>query len=71
MENYDGKIGSIAVGVLKKGLKPTTTSQLVVSDFQCRELKHMLSRITGSPGYWTRCSGHFQGAVRFRLYFQY
>jgi hypothetical protein len=33
MENYDGKIGSIAVGVLKKGLKPTTTSQLVVSNF--------------------------------------
>lgn len=30
MENYGGTIGSIAVGVLKKGLKPTTTNQLVV-----------------------------------------
>jgi hypothetical protein len=70
MENYDGKIGSIAVGVLKKGLKPTTTSQLVVSNFSMlRTQTH--SRITGSPRYWTRCSGRFQGAVRFRLYFQY
>ncbi|CAK5266301.1 unnamed protein product [Mycena citricolor] len=29
MENYDGTIGSIAVGVMKKGLKPDTTNQLV------------------------------------------
>ncbi len=34
MENYDGKIGAITVGVLKKGLKPTTTNQLVVSLFR-------------------------------------
>jgi hypothetical protein len=30
MENYDGKIGSITVGILKAGLKPTTTVSLIV-----------------------------------------
>ncbi|KAJ6537825.1 hypothetical protein B0H19DRAFT_1180988 [Mycena capillaripes] len=29
MENYDGLLGSIAVGVLKHGLKPTTTNRMV------------------------------------------
>ncbi|KAF7290320.1 NmrA domain-containing protein [Mycena chlorophos] len=29
MENYDGFIGAIAVGVLKAGLKPTTTNRMV------------------------------------------
>lgn len=31
MENYDGFIGAITVSVLKSGLKPDTTVQLVVS----------------------------------------
>jgi hypothetical protein len=31
MENYEGTIGAITVSVLKYGLKPTTTVQLVVS----------------------------------------
>ncbi|KAG5643310.1 hypothetical protein DXG03_001194 [Asterophora parasitica] len=31
MENFDGTIGSITAGVLKAGLKPTTTVQLIVS----------------------------------------
>lgn len=31
MENYEGLIGTITVGVLRAGLKPTTTVQLVVS----------------------------------------
>jgi len=31
MENYDGKIGSITVGVLKAGLKPTTTVALIAA----------------------------------------
>jgi hypothetical protein len=30
MENYNGQIGSITVGVLKAGLKPTTTMALIV-----------------------------------------
>ncbi|KAJ7616126.1 NAD(P)-binding protein [Roridomyces roridus] len=32
MENYDGLIGAIAVGVLKYGLKPTTTNRMVAVD---------------------------------------
>ncbi|KAJ6579255.1 NAD(P)-binding protein [Mycena vulgaris] len=32
MENYEGTIGWVAVGVLKTGLKPTTTNQLVAVD---------------------------------------
>ncbi|KAJ7622239.1 NAD(P)-binding protein [Roridomyces roridus] len=36
MENYEGMIGAVAVGVLKYGLKPTTTNQLVaVDDIGC------------------------------------
>ena len=31
MENYEGRFGAITVSVLKYGLKPTTTVQLVVS----------------------------------------
>ncbi|KAJ7622246.1 NAD(P)-binding protein [Roridomyces roridus] len=32
MENYEGMIGAVAVGVLKYGLKLTTTNQLVAAD---------------------------------------
>ncbi|KAG6872568.1 hypothetical protein C0995_008841 [Termitomyces sp. Mi166 len=32
MENFEGTIGSITVGVLKAGLKPDTTVQLVAAD---------------------------------------
>ncbi|KAJ3881172.1 NAD(P)-binding protein [Lentinula edodes] len=32
MENYEGTIGSITVGVLKAGLQPTTTIQLIAVD---------------------------------------
>ncbi|KAJ7633621.1 NAD(P)-binding protein [Mycena polygramma] len=32
MENYDGLVGAIAVGVLKYGLKPTTTNRMVAVD---------------------------------------
>ncbi|KAJ7463924.1 NAD(P)-binding protein [Mycena latifolia] len=32
MENYDGLLGAIAVGVLKYGLKPTTTNRMVAVD---------------------------------------
>ncbi|KAF7312854.1 NAD-binding protein [Mycena kentingensis (nom. inval.)] len=32
MENYDGTIGSVAAGVLKKGLKPTTKNQLIAAE---------------------------------------
>ncbi|THU81965.1 NAD(P)-binding protein [Dendrothele bispora CBS 962.96] len=32
MENYEGTIGSITVGVLKTGLKPTTTIQMIAVD---------------------------------------
>ncbi|KAJ7119159.1 NAD(P)-binding protein [Mycena epipterygia] len=32
MENYEGAIGAIAVGVLKKGMKPTSTHQVVAVD---------------------------------------
>ncbi|KAJ7476694.1 NAD(P)-binding protein [Mycena latifolia] len=32
MENYGGAIGTVAVGVLSKGLKPATTNQLVAVD---------------------------------------
>ncbi|KAJ6521041.1 NAD(P)-binding protein [Mycena capillaripes] len=49
MENYENTIGSIAVGVLKKGLKPTTTNQLVVSLlllFPTRCPCHILRRIS-------------------------
>jgi hypothetical protein len=35
MENYEGTIGSITVAVLKEGLKPSTTLQLIVSMFHC------------------------------------
>ncbi|KAJ7887157.1 NAD(P)-binding protein [Mycena leptocephala] len=45
MENYDGKIGSIAVGVLKKGLKPTTTSQLVAA----QDIGHVAAAIFKDP----------------------
>ncbi|KAJ7213121.1 hypothetical protein GGX14DRAFT_361153 [Mycena pura] len=32
MENYDGFLGSITVGILKRGLKPTTTNHMVAVD---------------------------------------
>ncbi|KAL0571564.1 hypothetical protein V5O48_010396 [Marasmius crinis-equi] len=32
MENYEGLLGSITFGVLKAGLKPTTTVQLIAAD---------------------------------------
>lgn len=32
MENYDGFVGSITVGILKRGLKPTTTNHMVAVD---------------------------------------
>ncbi|KAJ6536650.1 hypothetical protein B0H10DRAFT_2257798, partial [Mycena sp. CBHHK59/15] len=45
MENYDGTIGSVAVGVLKNGLKPTTTNQLVVS----YDIGHVAAAIFKNP----------------------
>ncbi|KAJ6526075.1 hypothetical protein B0H19DRAFT_1275928 [Mycena capillaripes] len=32
MENYEGLLGAIAAGVLKHGLKPTTTNHMVAAD---------------------------------------
>ncbi|KAJ7238205.1 NAD(P)-binding protein [Mycena rebaudengoi] len=45
MENYDGKIGAIAVGVLKKGLKPTTTNQLVAAE----DIGHVAAAVFKNP----------------------
>ncbi|KAF8177303.1 NAD(P)-binding protein [Mycena galopus ATCC 62051] len=49
MENYDNKIGSIAVGVLKKGLKPTTTNQLVAIE----DIGHVAATIFQNPQTYT------------------
>lgn len=40
MENYEGAIGSITASVLKVGLKPTTTIQLIV-----RRCPHRISNL--------------------------
>ncbi|KAJ7197067.1 NAD(P)-binding protein [Mycena haematopus] len=45
MENYDNKIGSIAVGVLKRGLKPTTTNQLVAVE----DIGHVAAAVFQNP----------------------
>jgi len=45
MENYENTIGSIAVGVLKKGLKPTTTNQLVAVE----DIGHVAAAVFQSP----------------------
>ncbi|KAF7345742.1 NmrA-like family domain-containing protein 1 [Mycena venus] len=45
MENYENTIGSIAVGVLKKGLKPTTTNQLVAAE----DIGHVAEAVFQSP----------------------
>ncbi|KAJ7671048.1 hypothetical protein B0H17DRAFT_1335528 [Mycena rosella] len=49
MENYDGAIGSVAVGVLKNGLKPTTTNQLVAVD----DIGQVAAAIFKSPANYT------------------
>ncbi|KAJ6509187.1 NAD(P)-binding protein [Mycena vitilis] len=45
MENYDGKIGSVAVGVLKKGLRPSTTQQIVTVE----DIGHVAAAVLKSP----------------------
>ncbi|KAJ6451277.1 NAD(P)-binding protein [Mycena sanguinolenta] len=45
MENYDNKIGTIAVGVLKKGLKPSTTNQLVAVE----DIGHVAAAVFQNP----------------------
>ncbi|KAJ7731941.1 NAD(P)-binding protein [Mycena maculata] len=45
MENYDGMVGSVAVGVLKKGLRPETTNQLVATE----DIGHVAAAIFQSP----------------------
>ncbi|KAF8214650.1 NAD(P)-binding protein [Mycena galopus ATCC 62051] len=48
MENYDGTIGSVAVGVLKKGLQPTTTNQLVAAE----DIGHVGAAVFTDPAEW-------------------
>ncbi|KAJ7348307.1 NAD(P)-binding protein [Mycena albidolilacea] len=45
MENYEHTIGTFAVGVLKKGLKPTTTNQLVAVE----DIGHVAAAVFQSP----------------------
>ncbi|KAJ7077157.1 NAD(P)-binding protein [Mycena belliarum] len=45
MENYDGTIGTVAVGVLKRGLKPTTTNQMVAVE----DIGHVAAAVFKSP----------------------
>ncbi|KAJ6553042.1 hypothetical protein B0H19DRAFT_1211011 [Mycena capillaripes] len=45
MENYENTVGSIAVGILKKGLKPTTTTQLVAAE----DIGHVAAAVFKSP----------------------
>ncbi|GLB44978.1 putative nmrA-like family protein [Lyophyllum shimeji] len=45
MENFEGTIGSITVGVLKAGLKPTTTVQLIAVD----DIGHVAAGVFRAP----------------------
>ncbi|KIK52967.1 hypothetical protein GYMLUDRAFT_49636 [Collybiopsis luxurians FD-317 M1] len=45
MENYEGTIGSITVGVLKAGLQPTTTIQMVAID----DIGHVAAGVFRNP----------------------
>ena len=38
MENYEGTIGTITAGVLKAGLRPETTVQLIVGNVSSTQM---------------------------------
>ncbi|KAJ7114667.1 NAD(P)-binding protein [Mycena crocata] len=45
MENYDGTIGKVTVGVLRRGLKPTTTIQMVAVE----DIGHVAAAVFKNP----------------------
>lgn len=62
MENYEGFIGAITVSVLRSGLKPSTTIQLVVSLFYLLpSLSIYLIRFLGCRRYWSCRSRRLPG----------
>ncbi|KAJ6526105.1 hypothetical protein B0H19DRAFT_1084711 [Mycena capillaripes] len=46
MENYEGLLGAIAAGVLKHGLKPTTTNSMVAAD----DIGYVAAAVFRNPG---------------------